>query len=122
MDAVFSTYGDGDRPLLSDEIGIYLRGDILCLLAAQFIGIEPLAVPVSCNSAVEACDSFKQVLRTKIGFPYVIEAFAALQTQFSRVAGFEANGGFLLGTDIEVSGVKLGQVYWGVIDFISTNQ
>ena len=107
LDAVFSTDGDGDRPLLSDEIGIYLRGDILCLLAAQFLGIEALAVPVSCNSAVEACDTFKQVLRTKIGSPYVIEAFSSLQTQFSRVAGFEANGGFLLGTDIEVSGVKL---------------
>lgn len=107
LDAVFSTDGDGDRPLLSDETGTYLRGDILCLLAAQYLGIEALAIPVSCNSAVEACDTFKQVLRTKIGSPYVIEAFSSLQTQFSRVAGFEANGGFLLGTDIEVSGVKL---------------
>ncbi|MGI2186047.1 phosphomannomutase [Shewanella oncorhynchi] len=107
LDAVFSTDGDGDRPLLSDETGTYLRGDILCLLAAQFLGIDALAIPVSCNSAVEACDSFKQVLRTKIGSPYVIEAFATLQTQFSRVAGFEANGGFLLGSDIDVNGVNL---------------
>ncbi|VEE63543.1 Phosphoglucosamine mutase [Shewanella putrefaciens] len=107
LDAVFSTDGDGDRPLLSDETGTYLRGDILCLLAAQFLGIEALAIPVSCNSAVEVCDSFKQVLRTKIGSPYVIEAFATLQTQFSRVAGFEANGGFLLGSDIDVNGVDL---------------
>ncbi|MGX7653032.1 phosphomannomutase [Shewanella putrefaciens] len=107
LDAVFSTDGDGDRPLLSDETGTYLRGDILCLLAAQFLGIDALAIPVSCNSAVEACDSFKQVLRTKIGSPYVIEAFATLQTQCSRVAGFEANGGFLLGSDIDVNGVNL---------------
>ncbi|MCS6153495.1 phosphomannomutase [Shewanella baltica] len=107
LDTVFSTDGDGDRPLLSDETGTYLRGDILCLLAAQFLGIDALAIPVSCNSAVEACDSFKQVLRTKIGSPYVIEAFATLQTQFSRVAGFEANGGFLLGSDIDVNGVNL---------------
>lgn len=107
LDAVFSTDGDGDRPLLSNETGTYLRGDILCLLAAQFLGIDALAIPVSCNSAVEACDSFKQVLRTKIGSPYVIEAFATLQTQFSRVAGFEANGGFLLGSDIDVNGVNL---------------
>ncbi|MBI1674386.1 phosphomannomutase [Shewanella sp. DW31] len=107
LDAVFSTDGDGDRPLLSDETGTYLRGDILCLLAAQFLGIEALAIPVSCNSAVEACDSFKQVLRTKIGSPYVIEAFATLQTQFSRIAGFEANGGFLLGSDINLNSVKL---------------
>ncbi|MCT8858014.1 phosphomannomutase [Shewanella xiamenensis] len=107
LDAVFSTDGDGDRPLLSDETGTYLRGDILCLLAAQFLEIEALAIPVSCNSAVEACNSFKQVLRTKIGSPYVIEAFSALQTQFSRVAGFEANGGFLLGSDIDLNGVNL---------------
>ncbi|MCE9777536.1 phosphomannomutase [Shewanella algae] len=107
LDAVFSTDGDGDRPLLSDETGTYLRGDILCLLAAQFLGIEALAIPVSCNSAVEACGSFKQVFRTRIGSPYVIEAFARLLTQCSRVAGFEANGGFLLGSDIDVNGVNL---------------
>ncbi|MFG0454066.1 phosphomannomutase [Shewanella mangrovisoli] len=107
LDAVFSTDGDGDRPLLSDETGTYLRGDILCLLAAQFLGIEALAIPVSCNSAVEACDSFTQVLRTKIGSPYVIEAFATLHTKCSRVAGFEANGGFLLGSDIDVNGTNL---------------
>jgi len=95
LDAVFSTDGDGDRPLLSDETGTYLRGDILCLLAAQFLGIEALAIPVSCNSAVEACGSFKQVFRTKIGSPYVIEAFARLLTQCSR------------GSDIDVNGVNL---------------
>lgn len=107
LDAVFSTDGDGDRPLLSDETGTYLRGDILCLLAAQFLGVEALAIPVSCNSAVEASNSFKQVLRTKIGSPYVIEAFTTLQTQYSCIAGFEANGGFLLGSELDVNGVKL---------------
>ncbi|WP_335920970.1 phosphomannomutase [Shewanella algae] len=107
LDAVFSTDGDGDRPLLSDETGAYLRGDILCLLAAQYLGVEALAIPVSCNSSVEACRSFKQVTRTKIGSPYVIDAFAQLQAQYSRIAGFEANGGFLLGSDIEMCGVTL---------------
>lgn len=107
LDAVFSTDGDGDRPLLSDETGTYLRGDMLCLLASQYLRIEALAIPVSCNSSVEVCDSFKQVLRTKIGSPYVIDAFATLKAQFSRVAGFEANGGFLLGSDIDINGVKL---------------
>jgi phosphomannomutase len=107
LDALFSTDGDGDRPLLSDETGTYLRGDILCLLAAQFLGIQALAIPVSCNSAVEACHFFSLVKRTQIGSPYVIDAFAALQTQYSYVAGFEANGGFLLGSDVDVYGVKL---------------
>ncbi len=107
LDAIFSTDGDGDRPLLSDETGNYLRGDILCLLAAKSLGIEVLAVPVSCNSAIEACGSFKQVERTQIGSPYVIEAFERLQQLSARVAGFEANGGFLLGSDIDVNGVSL---------------
>jgi phosphomannomutase len=107
LDALFSTDGDGDRPLLSDETGNYLRGDILCLLAAKSLNIEALAVPVSCNSAIEACGTFIQVERTQIGSPYVIAAFDGLQQNFSRIAGFEANGGFLLGTDIEVNGVQL---------------
>lgn len=107
LDAVFSTDGDGDRPLLSDETGNYLRGDILCLLAAKNLGIEALAVPVSCNSAIEECGAFSKVSRTKIGSPYVIAAFDNLALSYSRVAGFEANGGFILGTDIVVNGVVL---------------
>lgn len=107
LDAVFSTDGDGDRPLLSDETGNYLRGDILCLLAAKNLGIEALAVPVSCNSAIEECGTFTKVTRTKIGSPYVIAAFDNLELSNSRVAGFEANGGFLLGSDINVNGVTL---------------
>ncbi|MEZ9233745.1 phosphomannomutase [Vibrio amylolyticus] len=104
LDAVFSTDGDGDRPLLSDETGTYLRGDILCLLAAQYLEIDNLAVPVSCNSSIEKSGSFSHVMRTKIGSPYVIEAFAKLLVDGSRIAGFEANGGFLLGSDIELNG------------------
>jgi phosphomannomutase len=107
LDAIFSTDGDGDRPLLSDETGTYLRGDILCLLAAKALRIEALAIPVSCNSAVEKCGAFKQVILTKIGSPYVIEALQPMASKYAAVAGFEANGGFLLGSDIEVNGGKL---------------
>ena len=107
LDAIFSTDGDGDRPLLSDETGNYLRGDILCLLAAKYLGIEALAVPVSCNSVIEECGVFANVTRTKIGSPYVIAAFDNLKLTNSNFAGFEANGGFLLGTEISVNGVVL---------------
>jgi len=103
LDAIFSTDGDGDRPLLSDEAGNYLRGDILCLLAAQYLEIEALAVPVSCNSGIERCGYFHKVERTKIGSPYVIAQFSALSENHQRVAGFEANGGFLLGSDITLN-------------------
>ena len=107
FDAIFSTDGDGDRPLIADENGNWLNGDTLGLLTSQILDIEALAVPVSCNTAIEKSHSFKQVLRTKIGSPYVIAEFAALKQQFTRVAGFEANGGYLLGADIDVNGKVL---------------
>ncbi|MBB1269297.1 phosphomannomutase [Shewanella sp. SR44-3] len=107
FDAIFSTDGDGDRPLIADENGQWLRGDILGLLCAQSLGIEALAVPVSCNTAIEASGYFKNVSRTKIGSPYVIAEFDKLKQKYQRVAGFEANGGFLLGSNIMVKGKPL---------------
>ncbi|MDI5424987.1 hypothetical protein MJM99_35200, partial [Salmonella enterica subsp. enterica serovar Kentucky] len=35
LDAIFSTDGDGDRPLIADEYGNWLRGDILGLLCSH---------------------------------------------------------------------------------------
>ncbi|MEM5507128.1 phosphomannomutase [Shewanella frigidimarina] len=103
LDALFSTDGDGDRPMLADEHGHWLRGDILCLLCAQALKIDALAIPVSCNTAVELSDSFNFVMRTKIGSPYVIAAFSSLHGIYDSYAGFEANGGFLLGSDISIN-------------------
>ena len=100
LDAIFSTDGDGDRPLLADENGDYFTGDILCMLAAKSLRIESLAVPISCITSIEGSNYFKQVKRTKIGSPYVIEAFCSLKKVCGSVAGFEANGGFLLASDI----------------------
>lgn len=103
LDFIFSTDGDGDRPLVADENGDWLRGDILGLLCADAMNIEALAVPVSCNTAIESCERFNHVTRTKIGSPYVIAEFDALAKQYDSVAGFEANGGFLLGSDSRVN-------------------
>ena len=100
LDALFSTDGDGDRPMLADEQGQWLRGDMLCLLCAQALSIEALAIPVSCNTAVELSATFKAVMRTKIGSPYVIAGFNELKETYNSYAGFEANGGFLLGSDV----------------------
>lgn len=107
FDAIFSTDGDGDRPLIADETGAWLRGDIVGLLCARQLGIEALAVPVSCNTAIEKCGAFKAVARTRIGSPYVIAALETLAPQHSSVAGFEANGGFLLGSDVSLNGQLL---------------
>lgn len=104
FDMIFSTDGDGDRPLIADENGQWLRGDIVGLLCAKALAINSLAVPVSCNTAIEQTGVFSDVVRTKIGSPYVIAAFADLP---AAVAGFEANGGFLLGSDLLLAGKLL---------------
>lgn len=107
LDFIFSTDGDGDRPLVADENGEWLRGDILGLLCAQEMGIEALAIPVSCNTIIEQSSVFETVSKTKIGSPYVIAEFEALSKKYNRIAGFEANGGFLLGSDAEINGQTL---------------
>ena len=107
LDAIFSTDGDGDRPLVADEHGEWLRGDILGLLCAKAMKIDALAIPVSCNTVIDRCDQFKLVKRTKIGSPYVIAEFAHLANEYHSIAGFEANGGYLLGSDTEINGKVL---------------
>ncbi|KJF85808.1 phosphomannomutase [Photobacterium phosphoreum] len=107
LDFIFSTDGDGDRPLVADENGDWLRGDILGLLCADAMNIEALAVPVSCNTAIESYDRFSHVTRTKIGSPYVIAEFTELSKKYQSIAGFEANGGFLLGSDVSVNGKEI---------------
>ncbi|CAK7000489.1 MAG: Phosphoglucosamine mutase [Providencia sp.] len=107
LDAIFSTDGDGDRPLVADEKGEWLRGDILGLLCALEMNIEALAVPISCNTIISSHKAFKCVKQTKIGSPYVIEAFTHLTKDYKKIAGFEANGGFLLGSNIEINGKQL---------------
>ncbi|WP_282156486.1 phosphomannomutase [Vibrio diabolicus] len=107
LDAIFSTDGDGDRPLVADENGEWLRGDILGVLCAQAMQMQALAVPVSCNTVIETIPQFTKVSRTKIGSPYVIAEFAELAKQYQAISGFEANGGYLLGSDVEINGKVL---------------
>lgn len=107
FDAIISTDGDGDRPLISDEQGNWLRGDIVGLVCARYLGVQAVAVPVSCNTAIEKSGYFVPVLRTKIGSPYVIAGMQQLGGESKSVAGFEANGGFLLGSDISSNGEAL---------------
>lgn len=104
LDFIFSTDGDGDRPLVADENGEWLRGDILGLLCAEALQVEAIAIPVSCNTVIERSDLFRAVSKTKIGSPYVIAEFDNLATDYTTFAGFEANGGFLLGSDAIING------------------
>lgn len=104
FDTIVSTDGDSDRPLVSDEHGKWLRGDIAGILTAKFLGATFVATPVSCNTAVEKCGAFSRVARTRIGSPYVIEAMNGALGGSDRVVGYEANGGFLTATDFTIAG------------------
>lgn len=105
LDAILSTDGDSDRPLLADEHGIWMRGDVLGILSARALGISAIATPVSCNGAVELSGLFDAVQRTRIGSPFVIEAMNALVEEGrGSVCGYEANGGFLLATPMVLDG------------------
>ena len=104
LDAIISTDGDGDRPLVADEHGLPLRGDLLGLIAARFLKATMVATPVTSNSGLEQDGGFS-VIRTRVGSPYVIAAMeAALAEGQERVLGFEANGGLMLGSNFLVEG------------------
>ncbi len=106
--AIISTDGDSDRPLLANEAGEWLRGDRLGILCAQALGADHVVTPVSSNTALELTGQFAHVARTRIGSPYVIAAMnAALAAGGTRVCGYEANGGFLLSSDIAQDGKVL---------------
>ena len=108
LDALVSTDGDGDRPLIADEQGRWLRGDVAGILCARYLGVRHLVTPVSSNSAVEGCGWFEQVVRTRIGSPYVIAAMQqALAAGHNAVAGYEANGGFLIADELALPGGRL---------------
>lgn len=107
LDAVVSADGDGDRPLVTDETGLPLRGDLLGLIAAGFLGAKTVVTPVTSNSGIEAAGTFR-VIRTKVGSPFVIEGMQqALDAGEIDIMGFEANGGLLTASPFVKNGVTL---------------
>lgn len=99
LDAVLSTDGDADRPLMTDGSGKVIAGDVLGVLTAQALGAEVVCTPVSSNSMVQHLSGLRAVHLTRVGSPYVIAAMERVLAEdpHARVVGFEANGGFLLG-------------------------
>ncbi|WEX75750.1 phosphomannomutase [Sinorhizobium numidicum] len=107
VDAIVSADGDGDRPLITDETGTPLRGDLIGVMTAQFLGAKTIVTPVTSNSGIEALGLFT-VTRTKVGSPFVIVGMEeALAASKDRVLGFEANGGVLTGDAFDVGGYRL---------------
>ena len=107
LSAIVSADGDGDRPLLADETGTPLRGDLLGLITAQFLRAQVVVTPVTSNSGIERTGGF-ETIRTRVGSPYVIAGMAeALAAGKTGVMGFEANGGLLTASDFTVNGRTL---------------
>jgi phosphomannomutase len=116
--AIVSTDGDSDRPLVTAVVPAnevkpgrrrvrFLPGDLLGLVVAEYLHADAAAVPISANDAVERRLRERKVMleKTKIGSPYVVSALANLRSagNYGRVVGWEANGGFLTGSDIPLN-------------------
>ncbi len=112
LDAVISTDGDSDRPLV---IGVepmtdrmmpcrvrFFGGDLVGTIVAEWIGADAVVVPISCNDGIDR-GPLRNVVepKTRIGSPHVITGMENARAKGRKaVCGFEANGGFLTGSDI----------------------
>ncbi len=106
-DAIISADGDADRPLLSDETGVPVKGDILGLMTASFLKADAVITPVTSNSGIEKNGDFT-VIRTQVGSPFVIAGMQqALASGKKAVVGFEANGGFLTASPFSAAGGEI---------------
>jgi phosphomannomutase len=89
----------------------FLPGDLLGLVVAEYLRADAAAVPISANDAVERRLRERNVTleKTKIGSPYVVSAIDGLRNAgtHERVVGWEANGGFLTGSDIALNKATL---------------
>lgn len=99
LEALVSTDGDADRPMVADASGRIVPGDVLGTLTARALGAQVICTPISSNSMIERMEEFVAIRRTRIGSPHVIAAMQAALAEdpHARVVGYEANGGFLLG-------------------------
>lgn len=117
FDALVSTDGDSDRPLLvgleydaaSRPGARFFGGDLVGMVVASTLGADAVVVPISCNDGITrgglaACLE----PRTRIGSPYVIAGMAAAAARGRRrICGWEANGGFLTGSTLSHDGRSL---------------
>ena len=106
--AVVSTDGDSDRPLIlgpDSRSGTlqFFNGDLVGMVVAQYLKADAVVVPITCNDAIDR-GALASVLepKTRIGSPWVIAGMREAMAKGKKVVcGWEANGGFLLGSAIE---------------------
>jgi phosphomannomutase len=114
LDAIVSTDGDSDRPLILGVNPVtgqahFFGGDLVGMVVAEYLQADAVVVPISCNDAVDR-GALAGIVepKTRIGSPFVIAGMQEARRQGKqRICGWEANGGFLTGSDIERDGVTL---------------
>jgi len=116
IDAIVSTDGDSDRPLIvgvraaDDPARPALRffpGDLVGTVVADYLKVDAVSVPISANPGVHEHFMGKGLTTTKtrIGSPFVITAMQEALAQGKQgVVGWEANGGFLVGSELSLNG------------------
>ena len=87
LDAVVSTDGDSDRPLV---LGVdpltaqvhFFGGDLLGMVVAEYLQADAVVVPISCNDAIDRGKLAAVVEpKTRIGSPFVIAGMEAALAQ-----------------------------------------
>ena len=119
FDAVVSTDGDSDRPLVAavlppgetDARGRHVRflpGDLLGIVVAEYLRADAVAVPISANDAVERRMGERGSSSARRGSARPMSSSpstsCAARRGQARVVGWEANGGFLLGSGVALAG------------------
>ena len=79
--------GDGDRVVFIDENGNFVQGEYTCSLIAKETDGENVVTTISSSQVVEKIG--KNIVRTRVGSPYVIKKMKEVGASF----GFEQNGG-----------------------------
>ncbi len=78
---------DGDRVIFVDEMGQFIPGDYSGSILSKYHRTNVIVTPINTSDVVN--HTGKEVVRTKVGSPYVIEAMKKYGSSF----GFESNGG-----------------------------
>ena len=101
LDAIVSTDGDSDRPLI---LGVdpatgkvhFFGGDLAGMVVAEYLKADAVVVPITCNDAIDRGNLASVVeAKTRIGSPFVIAGMEeARRKGKNRVCGWEPNGGF----------------------------
>jgi len=121
-----TTDGDSDRPGIFDENGEFIYGDKLSYLSCEYIRKntdlkKPMHIVVTATANEKVIEKFRRSMgekglgaivdKVQIGSPYVVKKMEEIVAADPNaiVVGFERNGGFLIGTDIEFNdGRKIG--------------